>query len=129
MAENAERLAEKALTESDPVSAVFRMVLSRNPTEEETRLARSFLANQEKEQEREVRRISFRPDFPPALFNDYQKSLPASRFLRGPDTGWEYHKGKWTGGYEGWEINIYLMWSNHFFRIYNFIIFMFRYQT
>ncbi len=101
VAENAGRLAEKALAQPDPVSSVFRMVLSRNPTEEEHRLGSSFLTSQEKEQERQVRRISFRPDFPPALFNDYQKSLPAGRFLRGPDTGWEYHKGKWTGGYEG----------------------------
>ena len=45
-------------------------------------------------------RLSFRPDFPPALFNAYQKNLPAERFLRGPIAGWEYHKGKWTGGYE-----------------------------
>ena len=77
------------------------MVLSRNPTEEEIRLATVFLADQERKQEALTRRISFRPDFPPALFNAYQKSLPAERFLRGPVMGWEYHKGKWTGGYEG----------------------------
>ena len=100
VAENAARVAQKAMAQPDPVSSAFRMVLSRNPTEEESRLAAAFLADQERKQELLTRRLSFRPDFPPALFNAYQKSLPAERFLRGPIAGWEYHKGKWTGGYE-----------------------------
>ncbi len=101
VAENAARVAQKAMAQPDPVSSAFRMVLSRNPTEEEARLAAAFLEDQERKQKVLTRRVSFRPDFPPALFNDYQKSLPAERFLRGPTGGWEYHKGKWTGGYEG----------------------------
>ncbi|NIP98273.1 MAG: hypothetical protein GWO24_34635, partial [Akkermansiaceae bacterium] len=47
-----------------------------------------------------TRRLTFRPDFPPALFNGYLDGLPADRFLRGPAAGWTYHKGKWTGDYE-----------------------------
>ena len=48
VAENAARLAEKAMTQPDPVSSAFRMVLSRNPTEEESRLAAAYLADHER---------------------------------------------------------------------------------
>ena len=101
VAENAAILAEKAGQQPDPVSSAFRMVLSRDPSREELRLVESFLVDQQDKQEALTQRLTFRPDFPPALYGDYQKVLPAERFLRGPEKGWSHHKGRWTGSYEG----------------------------
>ena len=101
VAENAAILAKKAGAQPDPVSAAFRMVLGRNPSGEERELAESFLADQEDRQVALTRRVTFRPDYPPALYGDYQKVLPAARFLRSPEKGWSHFKGKWTGSYEG----------------------------
>ena len=101
VADNAARLARAARAEPDPVSAAFRMILSRNPSEEELKLAAEFLADQERKQAELGKRVTFRPEYPPALFKDYQGALPANRFLRGPEQGWEHYKGRWTGGYEG----------------------------
>lgn len=101
VAENAKRVAEKAAQHPDPVSAAFRMILSRNPNEHELKLAASYLADQEAKQARRRGILSFRPDYPPALFNGYHGGLPAERFLRGPAKGWRYFKGRWSGSYEG----------------------------
>jgi hypothetical protein len=46
-------------------------------------------------------RITFRPDVPDTLSVPYFQSLPPSRFLVGPDTGWEFYKGSWPREYEG----------------------------
>ncbi len=100
VAENATRLAERARKDSDPVAAAFRLVLSRDPTTEERALAASYLAAQEVQQRALAGQFAFNPDYPPALFKDYHRNLPAGRFLRGPKDGWQYSKGRWTGGYE-----------------------------
>lgn len=101
VADSAQRVAEKAAQHPDPVSESFRMILSRNPTEQELKLAATYLADQESKQRERTDVLSFRPDYPPALFNGYQGGLPAERFLRGPGKGWSYFKGRWSGGYEG----------------------------
>ncbi|MBL9172695.1 MAG: DUF1553 domain-containing protein [Verrucomicrobiales bacterium] len=46
-------------------------------------------------------RITFRPDVPDTLSVPYFQSLPPSRFLVGPDTGWQSFKGCWPREYEG----------------------------
>ncbi|MFP6873040.1 MAG: DUF1553 domain-containing protein [Verrucomicrobiales bacterium] len=99
--ESASLIAARALAKDDPISEAFRLVLGRDPSGQEHLSASAFLAEQQEKHKAMAGRILFRPDFPPALFKDYHAALPAQRFLRGPTQGWEYFKGKWTGGYEG----------------------------
>ncbi|MCP4848964.1 MAG: DUF1553 domain-containing protein [Verrucomicrobiaceae bacterium] len=99
--ENAARIAGRALEKKDSIGEAFRLVLGRDPGSEERATAEAFLAEARQKHTATAGQIQFRPDFPPALFKEYHSLLPAERFLRGPGEGWDYFKGKWTGGYEG----------------------------
>ncbi|MEM7384099.1 MAG: PSD1 and planctomycete cytochrome C domain-containing protein [Verrucomicrobiota bacterium] len=85
----------------DVVGEAFRRILSRDPDDEERAMAAKFLQRQEVRHEKTEGHLVVTSDFPPALFQDYQKALPADRFLRGPEMGWQYYKGRWDGSYEG----------------------------
>ena len=99
--ESASLIAESALSSKDPVGEAFRIILGRDPATAERSMAKSFLIDQHKKQEPLKGQIRFRPDYSSAFFNDYHKILPSKQFLKGPASGWDYFKGKWTGGYEG----------------------------
>jgi hypothetical protein len=99
--ESASLIAGRALEKNDSIGEAFRLVLGREPSSQERATANSFLAEARKKHAASAGQIQFRPDFPPALFKEYHTLLPAERFLRGPGQGWDYFKGKWTGGYEG----------------------------
>ena len=101
VSDNASLIARRALEKKDPVGEAFRLVLGRDPVSRERVTAETFLAEARQKHAVTAGQIRFRPDFPPSLFKDYHALLPAERFLQGPGAGWEFFKGKWTGGYEG----------------------------
>ena len=101
VAESASLLAGRVRGKEDAIGEAFRLILGRDPGDREREMGRAFLAEQVEKHRPLAGRLPFRPDYPPALFKDYHKLLPAGRFLRGPVEGWDYFKGKWTGGYEG----------------------------
>lgn len=99
--ESASLISKRALSSKDPVGEAFRIILGRDPANAERSMAKSFLSNQHKKQEPLKGQIRFSPDYSSAYFNEYHKILPSKQFLKGPASGWDYFKGKWTGGYEG----------------------------
>ena len=99
--ENARSIAERAFPSEDPVREAFRTVLARDPDPKERSMAERFLSDQHEKQKSLRGQMRFRPDYPSAFFKDYHKILPSKQFLKGPSSGWDYFKGKWTGGYEG----------------------------
>ena len=99
--ESASLIAESALSSKDPVGEAFRIILGRDPATAERSMAKSFLSNQHEKQKPLKGQIRFSPDYSSAFFNEYHKILPSKQFLKGPASGWDYFKGKWTGGYEG----------------------------
>ena len=101
VAESASLLAGRVRGKEDAIGEAFRLILGRDPGDREREMGHAFLAEQVEKHRPLAGRLPFRPDYPPALFKDYHKLLPAGRFLRGPVDGWDYFKGKWTGGYEG----------------------------
>ena len=100
ISESAKLISNSALLSKDPIGKAFRTVLSRDPSHAEREMAKKFLVTQHKKQEPLASQIRFRPDYPSAFFNDYHKILPSKQFFKGPTSGWDYFKGKWTGGYE-----------------------------
>ena len=79
----------------------FQLAVGREPTRRETALALAFLAQQEKAFASVRSRLTFRPEVPPSLSVDYMGRLQAADFLVGPADGWTYHRGRWSGAYEG----------------------------
>ncbi|MBL9127166.1 MAG: PSD1 domain-containing protein [Verrucomicrobiales bacterium] len=79
----------------------FERVLGRPPTDFESRRALDFMKSREADFEHLRSRLTFRPEVPPALSVDYMAKLSPEHFLSGPATGWTYHRGRWSGAYEG----------------------------
>ncbi len=79
----------------------FELAVGREPTRQETRVAREFLQRQESAFAMLRTRLTFRPDVPTSLSGGYLDLLPIERFLVGPTEDWAYHRGRWSGGYEG----------------------------
>ncbi len=79
----------------------FELATGRTPTRHELRTAREFLRRQESAFRALGTRLTFRPDVPSSLSDGYLEALPRDRFLLGPADGWEYFRGRWSGGYEG----------------------------
>jgi hypothetical protein len=101
VADCSQTIADRVRNEPDQIGAAFRAVLSRDPSPDEREMAERYLTRVAKKQEQLRDQLQFIPDYPTALFNDYQKVLPPDRYLRGPRQNWSYFKGRWTGGYEG----------------------------
>jgi mono/diheme cytochrome c family protein len=77
----------------------FQLAVGREPRRSELRLARDYLQRQEAAFESLRSRLTFRPDVPSSLSVGYMDKLEL--FLRGPGTNWAYHRGRWSGAYEG----------------------------
>jgi hypothetical protein len=79
----------------------FQLATGREPTKRERRLARDFITRQ-REKFAELRtRLTFRPDVPTSLSVSYMDKLKPGHFLAGPADGWTFHRGRWSGAYEG----------------------------
>jgi hypothetical protein len=106
MQDQAAALAERLVNEVGPrtesiVERGFARAVGRQPTRDERRRARQFIARQEKEFTRLRERLTFRPDVPTSLAVSYMDALTPQLFLRGPTNGWSYHRGRWSAAYEG----------------------------
>ncbi len=79
----------------------FQLAVGRDPSEREREVARSFLKRQQEGFRLSRTRLTFRPDVPASLSVNYLEKLKPKNFLIGPDTGWNYYRGRWSGAYEG----------------------------
>ena len=98
---SAHLLEERVWHSGAPVDEAFRCALSRDPSERERTMAAQYLNKQEQYYVEQDDRMTFVPDYSPALFTEFHAALPADRYLRGPDSeAWEYFKGSWGDVYE-----------------------------
>ena len=79
----------------------FQFAVGRQPTKRERQLARDFMKRQQESFATLRTRMTFRPDAPTSLSDAYMGKLKAGDFLLGPQTGWNYQRGRWSGSYEG----------------------------
>ncbi len=79
----------------------YQLALNRNPNHREAQVAINFLERQSKEFNALQSRLTFRPDVPNSLSVEYLNQLEPSDLLLGPQEGWSYHRGRWSGAYEG----------------------------
>jgi len=79
----------------------YRLALNRDPNKTEQQAALDFLRRQTRAAEAIQSRLTFRPDVPNSLSVEYMKQLEPPEFLIGPRLGWSYHRGRWSGAYEG----------------------------
>ena len=79
----------------------FQLAVGREPTSRERQLSLDFIQRQQRAFATLTARLTFRPDVPTSLAVSYFDKLPAGRFLLGPGAGWTYHRGRWSGAYEG----------------------------
>ncbi|MEZ5328019.1 MAG: PSD1 and planctomycete cytochrome C domain-containing protein [Verrucomicrobiales bacterium] len=101
MEKSAAHLAANASQEGDPVAAVFRATLSRNPTAQERTMATDYLRQHTAHYQAGDDQLTFTPDYSPALFTEYHDALPPDRYFTGPaDGNWSYFKGGWGDVYE-----------------------------
>ncbi|MBK8000882.1 MAG: DUF1553 domain-containing protein [Verrucomicrobia bacterium] len=99
--EGARRAGEEARGKDLFVTRGFQLAVGREPTKRERQLARDFVERQEREFAGLRTRMTFRPDAPTSLSDGYMGKLKAADFLIGPQAGWTYQRGRWSGGYEG----------------------------
>jgi len=104
--EQASAFARRLIHESGPsrdaqIRRGFQLALGRTPSPTESRLASDYLDRQQQAFASIQGRITFRPDVPLSLSVDYMAKLRPEHFLVGPARGWSYHRGKWSGAYEG----------------------------
>ena len=79
----------------------FQLAIGREPTKREREHARHFIARQEKNFAALASRLTFRVDVPTSLAVSYMNILQPAHFFQGPDSGWTYHRGRWSTAYEG----------------------------
>jgi len=79
----------------------YQVAFNRNPTRHELEIALDFLRRQAKASAALHSRLTFQPDVPNSLSVEYIKQLDPPDFLSGPREGWSYHRGRWSGAYEG----------------------------
>ena len=79
----------------------YLLALRRNPTPNEMQLASAFFERQRTTFGATSWPLLFRPQVPSSLSVEYMKQLNPSDFLNGPGEGWSYHRGRWSGTYEG----------------------------
>jgi len=106
MQEQAAALANRLARETGPdlgdqVRRGFELAVGRAPVASEIRQALAFVRRQEEAFAQLGSRLTFRPDVPLSLSVDYLGKLAPAQFLTGPPTGWRYHRGRWSGAYEG----------------------------
>ena len=82
------------------IERLYRLTLGRSPTRGELEIAGNYLERQEQQIADLESVITFRPDVPTALQEDYRKLLKPQDYILGPRGSWSYHRGKWVGGYE-----------------------------
>src|SRR5262245_27891039 len=95
---------ENPLTEPDEDRLIrrgFQLTLAREPTNQEVQRARQFLERQRRAFMHLRSRLTFRPEVPTSLAVEYMQKLKPEDFLVGPREGWSYHRGRWSGPYEG----------------------------
>ena len=98
----ADRIAKEVGDKPDPfIARGFELAVGREPTKQERRLSRDFIQRQEKAFAALRTRLTFRPDVPTSLSVSYLEKLKGEHFLIGPQAGWSYYRGRWSGAYEG----------------------------
>ena len=78
----------------------FQLAVGREPTKRERQIARDFIQRQQENFASLRTRLTFRPDVPTSLSVEYMNKLKPEHFLIGPQSGWSYHRGRWSGAYE-----------------------------
>ncbi|OWK46756.1 DUF1553 domain-containing protein [Fimbriiglobus ruber] len=96
------RVQKEASTDvAAQIERAHLLALGRKPTPQEATVARGYLDKQTAAYGALADRLTFAPDVPISLHVSYLNRLRPSETLLGPKTGWEYHRGSWSGGYEG----------------------------
>jgi hypothetical protein len=107
MQEQAAALANRVSHEVDGarlevfIERGFEVAVGRGPTSRERQTSLEFIQRQQKGFSLLGSRLTFRPDVPASFAVSYFDALPAARFFIGPHAGWTYHRGQWSGAYEG----------------------------
>ena len=78
----------------------FQFAVGREPTRRERELSRDYINRQQKNFAALRTRMTFQPDVPTSLYIDYMGRLRPDQFLIGPQSGWNYHQGRWSAAYE-----------------------------
>jgi Protein of unknown function (DUF1553)/Protein of unknown function (DUF1549)/Planctomycete cytochrome C len=99
--EGARRAGEEARGKDLFITRGFQLAVGREPTKRERQLALDFMNRQQEGFAALRTRMTFRPDAPTSLSDGYMGKLEAGDFLIGPQSGWSYQRGRWSGGYEG----------------------------
>jgi hypothetical protein len=104
----------------DRINRAYRIAFARSPSSQETELALNFLRQQDRNAQAVRSRLTFRLDVPNSLFDEYMKQLKPADFLRGPREQWSYHRGRWSGAYEGIrsmdrQHGPFALWTGHAF--------------
>ncbi|MBS0208686.1 MAG: DUF1553 domain-containing protein [Planctomycetes bacterium] len=83
------------------IQRLFQLTLNRAPTERERQAALEYLDRQTGAYALLESRLTFAPDVPLSLHRSYLDKLQPADILIGPRQGWNFYRGRWTGGYEG----------------------------
>ena len=98
----AARITKEAGDQPEPfIARGFELAAGRGPTQQERQLSRDFIQRQQRAFAALQTRLTFRPDVPTSLSVSYLEKLKPEMFLLGPQSGWSYHRGRWSGVYEG----------------------------
>ncbi|MFO0911512.1 MAG: PSD1 and planctomycete cytochrome C domain-containing protein [Pirellulales bacterium] len=103
--QRSQAMARRVLQESQgdigrAIERAYRLAYGRSPTPAEQEFARDYLSRQEVAWGQLQHVLTFRPDVPTALQEEYRRLLAAADYYVGPRVGWTYGKGQWVGGYE-----------------------------
>ncbi len=94
-------IAEAGTDAKKQIQGGYERALGRKPSRREAEVAADFLKRQVEAFSAIQSRMTFRPDVPISLSVEYMNQLKAADFLIGPDEGWTYYRGHWSGAYEG----------------------------
>jgi hypothetical protein len=83
------------------IERAYALALSRSPTDSEMDVGMRYLARQANSFASLASRITFAPDVPISLHRGYMSRMQPGDFLRGPNDGWRYFRGRWGRDYEG----------------------------
>ena len=101
----ARRLVDEVGTDHKAqVHRLFMLALARPPNPQELTTALAYLTSQQQQARALDGQITFQPEVPESLFQDYRRSLTPHDYFRGPRDAWFYTTGQWGGGYEGIDV-------------------------
>jgi len=102
----AEAFADRLIQQAGPdphrrITLAYELALARRPSSSETHVGLDFLQRQLAGHRALRSRLTFYPDVPSSLAQEYMNHLQPGDYLRGPRHGWSYYRGRWSAAYDG----------------------------